>query len=538
MESEVSPDQYSSIVQLFEESIKKFQDRTAYINMGASITFNDLDIQSRNFASFLQNQGLKKGDRIALQMPNILQYPIALFGALRAGLIVVNTNPLYTPREMSHQFKDSGAKAIVIVANFACHLQDIIKDTDIKTVVVTEIGDLMGFPKSLIVNFVLKYVKKMVPSFHLPQKISFREALKIGSQKRPDPVSLKNSDIAFLQYTGGTTGVSKGAVLTHRNIIANMQQISEWMKPLLKENSETIITALPLYHIFSLTLNCLSFMKIGGTNLLVTNPKDIPAFIELLKNQNYTVFAGVNTLFNALMNHPEFNSINFSKLKISVAGAMALQKVVAERWMKLTKTPVVEGYGLTEASPVICCNPIDGTDRVGTIGMPVPSTDIMLLGEDGKEADVGELCAKGPQVMQGYWQRPDETEKVIFNGGWLRTGDIAARDKDGFFKIVDRKKDMILVSGFNVYPNEIEDVVSMHPAVLEVAAIGVPDEHSGEVVKIFVVKKALITEDELLEHCRKNLVGYKIPKHIEFIKELPKTNVGKILRRALREVGT
>jgi long-chain acyl-CoA synthetase len=403
-------------------------------------------------------------------------------------------------------------------------------------VVVTELGDQLGWPKSLIVNSVVKYIKRMVPKYNLPDHHSFYEALDLGHDHDLTAVELSGDDLAFLQYTGGTTGVSKGAMLTHRNMIANMLQISEWMKPLLKEGEETIITALPLYHIFSLTVNCLSFMYRGCANLLVTNPKDIPSFIKLLKKEHYTVFSGVNTLFNALMNHPDFDQIDFKKLKLSVAGGMALQRPVAEKWKQRTKTPIVEGYGLTEASPVVCCNPIHGEDRVGTIGLPVPSTDVKLVDDIGQEVpqgQAGELCVKGPQVMKGYWNRPDETEKIML-GEWLRTGDVAEMDKDGFFKIVDRKKDMILVSGFNVYPNEIEEIVATHEAVSEVAAIGHPDEKSGEVVKIVVVARTEVSADSLIEHCRKNLVAYKVPKYVEFRKELPKTNVGKILRRALR----
>ena len=535
---EIDTNAYSSITQLFEESVTKYRDLVAYTNMGGTLTYGELDELSRDFAAYLQNKvGLKKGDRIAIQMPNLIQYPIALFGALRAGLIVVNTNPLYTAREMKHQFNDSGAKAILILANFAYNLEEILPETKIETVIVTELGDMLGFPKSLIVNTVVKYIKKMVPKYKLPQAISFYEALDEGQKSKFTPVEINHDDVAFLQYTGGTTGVSKGAMLSHSNMIANMMQISEWMKPKLKDGVESIITALPLYHIFSLTVNCLSFMKIGGKNVLVTNPKDIPTFMKILKNEKYTTFAGVNTLFNALMNHPDFTKLDFSNLKVSIAGGMALQRVVADKWTKLTNTPIVEGYGLTETSPLVSCNPIDGTDKVSTIGLPAPSTDIRLIDEennDVKPGERGELCVKGPQVMKGYWQRPEETAKVMLDGGWIKTGDIATMDDDGFLKIVDRKKDMILVSGFNVYPNEVEDVVAAHKNVLEVAAVGIPDEKSGEVVKIFVVKRGEISKEELIEYCRKSLVGYKVPKEIEFRTELPKTNVGKILRRALR----
>lgn len=534
----INPDQYSSICDLFDTSVKKFADKPAYRNFGSEITFGQLDELSANYAAYFQKVlGLKKGDRVAIQMPNLLQYPVVMFGALRAGLIIVNTNPLYTAREMRHQFKDSGAKAVVIMANFAHLLAEVLADTDIKHVIVTEIGDQLKFPKSLLMNLAVKHLKRMVPNYELPNHHTYKQGLELGRKQKFDPVKTESSDLAFLQYTGGTTGVSKGAMLTHRNILANMLQISEWMKSKLKEGEETIVTALPLYHIFSLTVNCLSFMKIGGCNLLVTNPKDIPAFIKLLKNESYTVMTGVNTLFNALMNHPDFTSIDFSNLKLSVGGAMALQRPVVEKWRKLTNSPLVEGYGLTEASPVLCCNPIHGGDKIGTIGVPVPSTEVKLLNEDGQDSapgESGELCARGPQVMKGYWNRPEETANM-FAGDWLKTGDVAVVDEDGFYKIVDRKKDMILVSGFNVYPNEIEEVISSHPAVLEVAAVGVPDEHSGEVVKVFVVKKADVTADQIKEHARTGLVAYKVPKLVEFKDELPKTNVGKILRRALRD---
>jgi long-chain acyl-CoA synthetase len=537
---EIDPSRYESIGDLFDQSVHRFRDRAAFINMGAELTFEDLNYLSIDFAAFLQNvAGLKRGDRVAIQMPNLLQYPVALFGALRAGLVVVNTNPLYTAREMRHQFKDSGAKAVVILANCAHLLEEIIEDTDIETVVITEVGDMLGFPKSLIVNSAVKYLKKMVPAYRLPGSYTFYQALDLGADHRFVPARCKPEDLAFLQYTGGTTGVSKGAELTHHNIICNMLMIFEWMKPLLKDGEETAILALPLYHIFSLTVNCLTFMAMGGTNVMITNPRDIAAFCKTLRQNRFTVFVGLNTLYNAIMNHPNFKDIDFSPLKISVAGGMALQTSVAERWHKLTGTPVVEGYGLTETSPVACVNPIDGTDKVGTIGLPVPSTDIRLCDDDGKtvaEGESGEIWIKGPQVMRGYWNKPEETAKVIAEGGWLKTGDVGVMDKEGFFKIVDRKKDMILVSGFNVYPNEIEDVVAHHPKVLEVAAVGVPDPKSTEAVKIFVVAKdASLTQEELMAYCRENLTGYKMPKHIEFRKELPKSNVGKILRRELRQ---
>ncbi len=537
---EIDSSTYNSLLDVFDQACQKFSDQVAFKNMGVSITYSELEKKANDFASFLQNElKLKKGDRIALQMPNLLQFPVAAFGALKAGLVVVNTNPLYTAPEMSHQFKDSGAKAIVILANYAHLLESVIKDTQIESVIVTEIGDLFHFPKNLIVNSVVKYIKKMVPRYNLPQAYTFQQALQVGAFKPLQPVKVAAEDIAFLQYTGGTTGVSKGAILTHRNIISNMLQICSWMTPKLVPGQEICITALPLYHIFSLTVNCLAFMRYGAKNILITNPRDIPGFIKDLKAEPFTILTGVNTLYNALMNHEDFKTINFSKTKISVAGAMALQKVVAERWLSLTKTTLVEGYGLTEASPVVCCNPIDGTDRVGTIGVPLPSTDVCLLDDNNKEVafgEAGELCVKGPQVMRGYWNRDDETSKIFDSQGWLHTGDIATVDETGFFKIVDRKKDMILVSGFKVFPNEVEDAIASHPGVLEVAAVGIPDGHSGESVKVVIVKRDQnLTEKDVIEYARKSLTNYKVPKTVEFRKELPKTNVGKILRRALRD---
>lgn len=539
VQKEIDFNRYEQIMDVFDEAHKKYRNQIAFSNMSVDLTYHDLDRKVGDFASFLQNElNLKKGDRIAIQMPNLLQFPVAVFGALRSGLIVVNTNPLYTAKEMQHQFKDSGAKCIVILANYAHLLEQIIKDTQIESVVVTEIGDLFPFPKSLLVNSVVKYVKKMVPNYKLPQAYSFKKALELGSLKSHQAIAVQKEDVAFLQYTGGTTGVSKGAVLTHKNILSNMLQICSWLRPRLNEGEEVCITPLPMYHIFSLTVNCLAFMQYGAQNILITNPRDIPAFIKTLRTTPFTIMSGVNTLYNALMNHPDFAKIDFSKLKVSVAGAMALQKVVSEKWEKLTKTRVIEGYGLTETSPVVCVNPIDGTDRTGTIGLPVPATDIKIIDDDGKILGIGEsgeLCVKGPQVMKGYWQRNDETAKVLDSEGWLKTGDVALCDKDGFFKIVDRKKDMILVSGFNVYPNEVEDVIATHPGVLEVAAIGVPNEHSGEVVKAVVVKKdPALTEEDIIAHAKKSLTNYKVPKVVEFRSELPKTNVGKILRRALR----
>lgn len=539
VQAEINPDRYSSLLELFDESFKQYGSKVAYECMGGTITFAQLDEMTKRFAAFLQTKvGLKPGDRIAIQLPNLLQYPVAMFGALRAGLIVVNTNPLYTEREMLHQFNDSGAKAIVILANFASKLQTILPKTSIKTVILTEIGDLLGFPKSLIVNTVVRYVKKMVPAYSLPNAIPFGKALSVAANQFK-PVTVKSTDIAFLQYTGGTTGVSKGAVLTHRNIIANLEQNSEWMKPKLEPGKEVIVTPLPLYHIFSLTVNCMTMMKIGAKNILITNPRDLPAFIKELKKQPFTVLTGVNTLFNGLLNHPDFASVDFSSLKLTIGGGMAVQQAVALKWQKVAGVPLVEGYGLTETAPVLCCNPLDGTEQIGSIGLPFPSTDVKIMDDDGQEVPIGErgeICAKGPQVMSGYWQKEEETAKVFHPDGWFKTGDIGIMEETGFVRIVDRKKDMILVSGFNVYPNEVEDVVAMHPKVLEVAAVGVADDKSTEAVKIFVVKKdASLTVDELKEFCKENLTGYKVPKHYEFRDELPKTNVGKILRRMLKE---
>lgn len=536
--TDIDSSKYNSIMDVVDQAVEKYRTGGAFSNMGGTLNFDDFNTKVNQFASFLQHElKLKKGDRIAIQMPNLLQFPIAMFGALRAGLVIVNTNPLYTAKEMRHQFKDSGAKAVVILANYASLLQEVIKDTDIESVIVTEIGDQLPGLKKYIVNAVVKHVKKMVPAYNLPQAYAFNQTLELGKKQPYTPVSLAMEDIAFLQYTGGTTGVSKGAVLTHKNIISNMLQIVEWMKPVLKPGEETIITALPLYHIFSLTVNCLAFMTYGGHNILITNPRDIPAFLKTLRTTSFTVMTGVNTLYNALMNHPDFDKIDFKKLKLSVAGAMALQKAVYDKWKSRTGGEIFEGYGLTETSPVASCNPIVG-GKVGTIGVPVPSTYMDLWDENDQpvpQGSEGEIVVKGPQVMQGYWQRPDETAKVLKNG-WLKTGDMGVMLPDGYFKIVDRKKDMILVSGFNVYPNEVEDAIASHPGVLEVAAIGVPDEHSGEVVKAFVVKKdPNLTEADVIQWARKSLTGYKAPRHVEFRTELPKTNVGKILRRALRE---
>ena len=536
----INPDAYPSLAALMDEAFKRFADRPAYACMGKQITFAEVDALSRQFASFLQNDlKLQKGDRIAIQMPNTLQYPVAMFGALRAGLAVVNTNPLYTPREMQHQFKDSGAKAIVILTNFAGNLEKILARTDIQHVVVTELGDLLGFPKKQIVNAVVKYVKKLVPPYNLPDAISFNDALSRGSQQPFRPVDIKNTDLAFVQYTGGTTGVSKGAMLTHRNIISNVECQDVWMKPGgVADGAGIIVAALPLYHVYALTTNALAALKSGAMNLLITNPRDLNAFIDDLKKYKITAFTGVNTLYNGLLNHPRIGEVDFSQLSVTSAGGMALQTAVAERWTKLTGNTPCEGYGLTETSPVLSSNPIDGTVRVGTIGVPWPSTDMKIIREDGTNAatgEPGEIVARGPQVFSGYYNRPEETAASMLDG-WFKTGDVGVMNEDGFFKIVDRKKDMILVSGFNVYPNEIEDVVAQCPGVLEVACIGIPDPKSTEIVKIFVVRKdPALTPETITAFCRENLTPYKVPRMIEFRDELPKSNVGKILRRPLRD---
>ncbi len=536
--AEVKVDQYKSVGDLFEKSVKQFAARPAFHNMGKTIGFAELDTLSRNFGAWLQAKGLGKGARVAIMMPNCLQYPVAMFGTLRAGLTVVNVNPLYTARELEHQLKDSGAEAIVIVENFARTLQEVLARTPVKHVVLTSLGELLGF-KGLIVNFVVRKVKKMVPAYQLPGAIAFKDALAEGAGKELKPFPVGHDDIAFLQYTGGTTGVSKGAMLLHRNILANIEQAAAWLLPGIKGEDAVIITALPLYHIFSLTVNCLLMMKIGGLNVLITNPRDIPAFVKELGKHRYNIITGVNTLFNAFLNNAEFLKLDFSHVKVCVGGGMAVQKAVADKWKEVTGKTLLEGYGLTETSPCASMNPLNLAEYSGSIGLPLPSTEISIRNDskqEVKQGEAGEICIKGPQVMKGYWQRRDETAQVLGPDGFLYTGDVGVMDEKGFIRIVDRKKDMILVSGFNVYPNEIEQVVAMHPGVLEVAAIGVPDQHSGEVPKLFVVKKdPNLTEADVLEHCKKELTGYKRPKYVEFRAELPKTNVGKILRRALRE---
>ena len=537
---EIDMSEFSSLKDILEKSCERFRDKPAYSNMGATLSYAEIDRLSTEFGAYLQKvAGLDRGSRIAIMMPNLLQYPIAVFGALRAGITVVNTNPLYTPRELEHQLCDSGAEAIVILENFADTLEKVIGKTSIRTVITTQIGDMLPFPKSLIINLVVKHVKKMVPQWNIPGTVRFKEALAQGRSQALEDLPLNHDDIAFLQYTGGTTGVAKGAVLSHGNLVANLQQAAAWIGTGLKLGEEKVVTALPLYHIFCLTANCLTFMKFGGENILITNPRDMPAFVKELGKHRFTAMTGVNTLFNGLLNTPGFEELDFSPVKLTLGGGMAVQEAVAIRWKKLTGAPLLEAYGLTETSPAVCINPIDLDDYNGSIGLPIPSTEVGFFDEDNKEVErgeIGELYVRGPQVMQGYWNRPDDTTATITEGGWLHTGDMGYIDEHGYCFIVDRKKDMVLVSGFNVYPNEIEDVVAKHAGVLEVACIGVPDEKSGEAVKIVVVRKdPNLTRDMLIAHCREQLTGYKVPRHVEFRDELPKTNVGKILRRALKD---
>ncbi|HXH02464.1 MAG TPA: long-chain-fatty-acid--CoA ligase [Candidatus Competibacteraceae bacterium] len=539
--SDIDLDEFASLRDILEQSCRRYAPLPAYSNMGHTLRFADLDALSRDFAAYLQNTlGLTKGARVAIMLPNLLQYPVTLFGVLRAGLTAVNVNPLYTPRELEHQLSDSGAEAIVILENFAHTLAAVRERLPaLRHILVTRIGDLLPPLKGLLVNLVVKHVKKMVPAWYIPGTLDLRRALAAGRSLALREVPLGHDDIAFLQYTGGTTGVAKGAILTHGNIVANLQQASAWIKPYIGQTQEVVITALPLYHIFSLTANCLAFLKVGGHNVLITNPRDLPAFVKELSKVRFTAITGVNTLFNALLNTPGFDKLDFSSLKIALGGGMALQRAVAERWQAITGVPLVEAYGLTETSPAVCINPLDIKEFSGSIGLPVPATEISIRDEAGRELginEVGELCVRGPQVMRGYWNRPEETAQVLSPDGWLRTGDMARIDERGYVYLVDRKKDLILVSGFNVYPNEVEAVAALHPGVLEVAAIGVPDEKSGEAVKLYVVRKdPALTAEALIEHCRRHLTGYKVPKYVEFRAELPKTNVGKILRRALRE---
>ncbi|WP_369932750.1 long-chain fatty acid--CoA ligase [Xanthomonas tesorieronis] len=540
--AEIDVNEYRSVAAVFETSVAKFGDRPAYCNFGKTLTYREAGELARHFAAYLLGElQLKKGDRVALMMPNCLQYPIATFGVLLAGMTVVNVNPLYTPRELRHQLIDSGASAIVVIDNFGKTVQEVLADTPLKQVITTGLGDMLGFPKGSLVNFVLKYVKKLVPDYDIPNAVRFRDTLTLGRLHTLPQIDIEPDDIAFLQYTGGTTGVAKGAMLTHRNLVANMLQAGAWIAATgkLEEGKEVIITALPLYHIFALTANGLVFMKLGGLNHLISNPRDMPGFVKELKKTRFTAFTGVNTLFNGLLNTPGFEQVDFSSLKFTLGGGMAVQRAVAERWKQVTGVTLVEAYGLTETSPAACINPLTLQEYNGAIGLPIPSTDACVKDDQGQTlapGEVGELCIKGPQVMKGYWRRPEETAGAIDADGWLHTGDMARMDPQGFFYIVDRKKDMILVSGFNVYPNEVEDVIAMMPGVLEVAAVGVPDEKSGEVVKVVIVKKdPNLSAEDVKAHARANLTGYKHPRIVEFRKELPKTNVGKILRRELRD---
>lgn len=539
-EKTIDVTKYESLVEMFEAAVKRHPDMPAYINMGQVLTFRKLEERSRAFAAYLQNElRLEKGDRVALMMPNLLQYPIALFGALRAGLVIVNVNPLYTPRELEHQLNDSGAKAIVIVSNFAATLEKVVFNTQVEHVILTRMGDQLSFGKRTLVNFVVKYIKKLVPKYKLPHAVSFREALSIGKQRQYVKPNLESSDLAFLQYTGGTTGVAKGAMLTHANMVANVFQAKWVAEPLLKDAKVRVAAIpLPMYHVFALSVNCLLFIELGVTGLLITNPRDIPGFVKELKKQRIVALCGVNTLFNALLNNEHFKEVDFSALRLSVGGGAAIQGAVAKRWFETTGCHIIEGYGMTECSPLIAASRWDSTEHTGSIGVPVPNTDIRIMDDAGNEVPIGErgeLWVKGPQVMKGYWNRPEDTAEVLHNG-WMATGDIVEMGQDLNLRIVDRKKDMIIVSGFNVYPNEIEDVVAHNPKVNEVVAVGVPHPVSGEIIKIFVTKKdESLTREELRSYCRQFLTGYKIPKEIEFRDELPKTNVGKILRRVLRD---
>ena len=536
----INPDAYPTLVNMIEETLKKYNKKPAFACMGKTISFAEVDSYSRHFGAYLLSRGLLPGDKIALMMPNLLQYPIALFGALRAGIVVVNINPLYTPREMKHQFNDSGAKAIIIAENFASNLEKVIDETSINTVILTSIGELLGFFKGSMVNFAIRKVKRMVPAYNIANTVTFKEAIAQGKKFTLKTHQGNSEDVISLQYTGGTTGVSKGAMLTNRNLVANMQQIRAAIATTTSEGEEVALSPLPMYHIFAFSVNCLALMSIGALTVLIVNPRDLSTITKAFKSHNITLMTGVNTLFNALLNDKAFRQLDFSKLKAAIGGGMAVKKSVSDGWEALTKAPLSEGYGLTETSPVATINPIDGSGRSGTIGIPAPSTDMRIVDEEGNmlPADsVGEIQIKGPQVMKGYYNKPEETAKVL-KDGWLSTGDIGKMSEDGFFQIVDRKKDMILVSGFNVYPNEIEDVIAMHEKVLDVAAIGVPNEKSGEVVKVFIVKKdKSLSEKEVIEYCRESLTGYKVPKEVEFRKDLPKSTVGKILRKELRKEG-
>ena len=540
--ADIDPDQYRSLVHLLEEAFQKYADRNAYVCMDKFLTYAELDTYSRQLGAWLQSRGLKKGARVALMMPNVLQYPVAIAAVLRAGYTVVNVNPLYTPRELEHQLNDSGSEAIIVLENFAHTLEQVLSKTAVKHIIVASMGEMLGGLKGMLVNFVVRNVKKMVPAYSLPNAMRFKQALALGSRMKLTPVELSIHDAAFLQYTGGTTGVSKGATLSHRNVIANVLQSEAWSGAALDQNSKEqmiVVCALPLYHIFALTACAMWGTRVGALNILIPNPRDIPGLIKELGKYKFNLLPAVNTLYNALVNHPDFAKLDFSGLKIANGGGMAVQQAVNDKWLQVTGVSIIEGYGLSETSPVATCNRADSTAFSGTIGLPVPSTDIAILDDDGKEVPLGqtgEIAIRGPQVMSGYWNRPDETAKVMTPDGYFKSGDVGIMDERGYVKIVDRKKDMILVSGFNVYPNEVEAVIAAHPGVLECACVGVPDEHSGEAVKVFVVRKdPNLTQAVLAAYCKEQFTGYKRPKYIEFRDELPKTNVGKILRRALRD---
>jgi long-chain acyl-CoA synthetase len=543
---DVDVGQYSSLVQMLEEGFRRHATRDAYVYMDKFFTFADMDRQSAAFGAWLQQQGLAPGARVAIMMPNVVQYPIAVAGVLRAGCVVVNVNPLYTPRELEHQLKDSGAEAIVILENFAGTLQQVVARTDVRHVVVASLGDMLGFPKGAIVNFAVRRLRKLVPPYSLPGHVRFTEALDAGARRKLEPVNVGPQATAFLQYTGGTTGVSKGATLTHRNLVANVLQMEAWIIPALNDTSRgpvpeqfVFICALPLYHVFALVVNCLFGVRFGTLNVLIPNPRDMDGFVKELGKYKFNVLPGVNTLYNALCGNEAFRRLDFSSLRVSNGGGMAVQKAVSDKWKAITGLPIIEGYGLSETSPVATCNPITNAEYNGTIGLPFPSTEIAIIDDAGRPlplGEAGEIAIRGPQVMAGYWNRPDETEKVMTPDGFFKSGDVGIMDERGYIRIVDRKKDMILVSGFNVYPNEIESVLATHPGVVECAAVGVPDEKSGEAVKLFIVRKdPSLTVEQVMDYCRQNLTGYKRPKHVEFRDELPKTNVGKILRRELRD---
>jgi len=547
--AQIDPDAHPSLVSVLESSCERFADRPAFANLGATLRFAELDLATRDFATYLRAAGLAPGDRVAVMLPNVLQYPVAVFGILRAGLTAVPVNPLYTARELAHQLEDSGARAIIVLENFAHVVEAVLgrgertgdlANAGLDEVIVTGVGDLLPFPRSTIANLVVRYVRRAVPAWRIPGATRWRDAMRVARRLRFERVEVRGDAVAFLQYTGGTTGTPKAAVLTHRNMVANAEQVSAWLGPRIEPGAEVVITALPLYHIFCLTANCLCFVKFGGLNVLITNPRDLGGFVRELGRWRFSAITGVNTLFDALLKQPDFASLDFSRLRLSVAGGMAVHGRVAQRWAEVTGRPILEGYGLTETSPVVCANPYDAGRWSGTIGLPVPSTDVAVRDDEGRDlgaGEPGELCVRGPQVMAGYWQRPDETASVLSEDGWLRTGDIATIDGEGFVRIVDRKKDMILVSGFNVYPSEVEEVVATHPGVAEVACVGVEDEECGEAVKVFVVAAdgMLLDAADVVEHCRAHLTGYKVPRHVEFRESLPKSNVGKILRRALRE---